>query len=120
MNNVPVLKFIYFKFESGNEPVKKWLENRKKFTEDEEEAIFTDINAVCQDWELCLKQQLVKDLKRGLWEIRTRLRNRIVRVFFTREDNLVVLLHGIVKKTQKIPPRDLRKARRQRNLWLNG
>ena len=120
MNDELVLEFIFFKTGRGNEPVKKWLENKKEFNKDEEEIILANINTVCRDWELSLRTQLVKSLEPRLWEIRVRLRERIVRVFFTREGSLMVLLHGIVKKTREIPSKDLKTARKKRNLWLNG
>ena len=112
-----MLDIIFFCTPRGNEPVKKWLEKRKNFTAHEQQAIAADINAVRKDWELCLNKKLVKNLERGLWEIRSHLGNRIVRIFFTRSDNLMVLLHGFVKKDQKIPAKELNLARRRRDAW---
>ena len=44
----------------------------------------------------------------GLWEIRTSLSSgRIARVFFCVHRQKMVLLHAIVKKTEKTPARDL-------------
>lgn len=44
----------------------------------------------------------------GLWEIRSNLSGgRIARVFFCIVGNRMVLLHGILKKTQKTPAKDL-------------
>ncbi|MDB6033233.1 MAG: hypothetical protein JWM16_3571 [Verrucomicrobiales bacterium] len=37
----------------------------------------------------------------GLWEIRSRLENRIARTLFAVIDNEIVLLHGFIKKTRK-------------------
>jgi len=46
---------------------------------------------------------VVEKLDRDLWEIRTKLRNKISRVLFTMYENEIVLLHGFIKKSQKIP-----------------
>ena len=56
---------------------------------------------------------VVRKMEAGLWEIRIQLDNRIARVFFTLEDNVMVLLHGFIKKDQKTPQKDLDMARKR-------
>jgi phage-related protein len=56
---------------------------------------------------------LVKKLDIGLWEVRSRLDNRIARVFFTVEENVMVLLHGFIKKSEKTPASDLNLAKKR-------
>jgi len=47
----------------------------------------------------------------GLYEIRIQYGNNIFRIFcFFDKDKLVVLLHGIQKKSQKIPKKEIKKA----------
>lgn len=46
-----------------------------------------------------------------MWEVRSTIPNGIVRVFFMIKNHLMVLLHGIVKKTQSTPIQDLRLAK---------
>ena len=117
------MEIVFFKYPSkkkGKEPLKEWLKEQKNFkTFDENEltCIMADIKAVSQDWSLCLKGQLSKKLGQDLWEIRSRLSKRTVRIFFTQKDNLMVLLHGFVKKTQEIPRQELKKGQRRRNQW---
>ena len=49
----------------------------------------------------------------GLFEIRIQVGNNIYRVFcFFDEENLIVLLSGFQKKTQKTPPNEIKKAER--------
>ena len=50
---------------------------------------------------------MVKKLEPGLWEIRSEIKNGISRVFFTFINEEIILLHGIVKKTQKTPPKEI-------------
>lgn len=54
---------------------------------------------------------LVRKLERDLWEIRTKLPSGIVRILFTTLGSDMILLHAFAKKSQKIPPTDLKLAR---------
>jgi phage-related protein len=55
-----------------------------------------------------------RSLGQGLWEVRSNLSgNRIARVIFCIAAGHMVLLHGFIKKTQKIPDEDLALARRR-------
>ncbi|MCP4360218.1 MAG: type II toxin-antitoxin system RelE/ParE family toxin [Chloroflexi bacterium] len=54
-----------------------------------------------------------------IWEVRSKLDNRIARVIFTVDEDKMVLLHGFIKKSQKTPPRDLSLAK-QRLKVLRG
>lgn len=62
---------------------------------------------------------LVRKIDANLWEIRSKLDDRIARVIFTVYDEFIVLLHGFIKKTQKIPANDLKLAKK-RMLNLRG
>ena len=60
---------------------------------------------------------VVRKLDTGLWEIRSRLDQRISRILFTVDDDTMVLLHGFIKKSQKTPKEDLQLAKdRKANL----
>jgi phage-related protein len=45
-----------------------------------------------------LGMPLVRKMEADLWEVRVNLDNRIARVFLTVEQNMMVLLHGFIKK----------------------
>jgi phage-related protein len=51
----------------------------------------------------------IKPLEKGLYELRTRGKQEI-RIFFYVKSNKACLLSGFIKKTQKIPQAELRKA----------
>ena len=54
----------------------------------------------------------------GLFELRVGQANNIVRIlYFFFSDERVVLTHGFVKKTQKTPVSEMRRAKRLRNEW---
>ena len=113
--NLKVLTVYFYKSPSGNEPVKDWLKNR---TQDEKKAIGEDIKAVEYSWPVGYPQ--VAKLDKDLWEVRTNLPNGISRVFFTIKERQMILLHSIIKKTQKIPQQDLDTAKTRRNRVISG
>jgi phage-related protein len=56
---------------------------------------------------------LIRKLDTDLWEVRSVLRHGTARVIFTVHGDMMVLLHGFVKKTQKTPLQDLELVRRR-------
>jgi phage-related protein len=57
---------------------------------------------------------LVRNLKDGLWEIRSNLPSqKIARLILCFHDKTLVVLHGFIKKTQKTPAEDLELAKRR-------
>ncbi|GAB4443849.1 MAG: type II toxin-antitoxin system RelE/ParE family toxin [Anaerolineae bacterium] len=96
------LRVVFYKTEPGKEPVRDWL---KSLSTNEKKIIGQDIKTVQFGWPLGMP--VVRKLERDLWEVRSRLPNRIARVIFTVEDGIMVLLHGFIKKSQKTPGSDL-------------
>jgi phage-related protein len=105
------LQVVFFKTESGNEPVREWL---KALPKDERYMIGEDIKKVQWGWPLGMP--LVRPMGDGLHEIRTRLSNRIARVFFTVWEEKIVLLHGFIKKDQQTPVEELRLAKKRKDV----
>ena len=114
-SNVKVLTVSFYKSPAGNEPVREWLKQRSS---DEKKAIGEDIKAVEFTWPVGYPQ--VVKLDKDLWEIRTNLPNGISRIFFTIWEKDMVLLHSIIKKTQKTPQQELDTAKKRRNRVLSG
>lgn len=54
-----------------------------------------------------LGMPLVAHLGGDIWEVRIRLEKRIARILFALKGNIMVLLHGFIKKQQKTPKPDL-------------
>jgi phage-related protein len=113
--NGKVLCARFFKLSTGKEPVRDWLKSQTKETK---KVIGEDINAIERTWPIGFP--LVRKLDNDLWEVRSSLEAGIGRVFFTVWENSMVLLHGIIKKTQKTPKRDLDLAKKRRNAVLAG
>jgi phage-related protein len=114
MNSKSILQVVFYRTDSGSEPVREWLKSLDKL---ERKIIGADIKTVQFGWPLGMP--LVRKVDKGLWEVRSHLDRKTARVFFTAHDGMLVLLHGFVKKTQKTPTSDLRLAK-QRMAALRG
>jgi phage-related protein len=104
-----ILGVNFYKSESGTEPVRDWLKSMNK---EEKKIIGEDIKTVQYGWPLGMP--IVKKIEKGLWEIRSNLENTIARIFFTIIADRIILLHGFIKKTMKIPKEDLEIARNRK------
>jgi len=96
------LQAVFFRSESGVEPVRDWLRSLNK---EERLRIGTDIKTVEFGWPVGMPT--CRPLKRGVFEIRTDLGDRTARVLFCIVEGRIVLLHGFIKKTQKTLRSDL-------------
>ena len=92
----------FFKTVSGREPVREWL---MELEPEDRKTVGTDIKDVEFGWPI--GKPLAASLGRGLWEVRSNIRDGIARVIFYVAGNQMILLHGFVKKTQKTPKPDL-------------
>jgi len=106
--NAPVLTVVFYRTDAGNEPVREWLKTLKA---EDRRIVGEDIKTAQFGWPLGMP--LIKKLERGIWEVRSTLPYGIARVLFTVDGDVMVLLHGFVKKTQKTPLQDLATARRR-------
>jgi len=96
-------------------PVRDWLIELSK---EERKKIGQEIKTVEFGWPLGMP--IVKKLSPNLWEIIVRLKNKIARVLFTIIDNLMILLHGFIKKSQKTPQEDIELAFKRMKLLHGG
>ena len=111
----PKLNVVFFRSGSGSEPVREWL---KSLSAAHKKAIGEDIKTVQFGWPLGMP--LVEKIEPGLWETRSRVPDGIVRTLFTVDGEVMVLLHGFVKKTQKIPAKELSTARARLRQYQEG
>jgi phage-related protein len=109
----PVLRVVFYRSESGSEPVREWL---KELQKEDRKAIGEDIKTAQVGWPLGMP--LIRKVERDLWEVRSNITAGIARTFFTVEKDTMVLLHGFIKKSHEIPLNELRTARRRmRNIF---
>jgi phage-related protein len=109
------IQVVFFQTETGNEPVREWL---KELPKEEKKTIGEDIKTVQFSWPI--GKPLVDNLGEQIWEVRSRLRDRIARTLFTVHKQEIVLLHGFIKKDRKTPLEDLRLAKKRKSLYLGG
>jgi phage-related protein len=98
----------FFRLDSGREPVREWLKGMSK---EHRKAIGEDIKTVQFAWPIGMP--LVRKMDDDLWEVRSHISSGIARTFFTVHEELVVLLHGFVKKSQATPAKELTAAKRR-------
>ena len=99
---LPRLTVRFFCESTGSEPVRDWL---KRLPVEEKREIGSDIKTVQFGWPIGMP--VVDHIDGDVWEVRTRLSTRIARVLFVLEGNVMVLLHGFIKKERKTPKADL-------------
>ena len=102
----------FFATESGAMPVRDWLlaipsEDRKKIGE--------DIKTVEFGWPIGMP--VCRPLGKGLYEVRTNLKDRIARVFLMVDNDKMILLHGFIKKSRATPDNELAIARTRMQIW---
>lgn len=102
------LPVVFFRLDSGREPVRDWL---RGLSRDSRRSIGEDIKTLQFGWPIGMP--LARKMGDELWELRSRLRSGIARTFFTVHDATIVLLHGFVKKSEKTPAKDLALAKRR-------
>ncbi|MFA7658098.1 MAG: type II toxin-antitoxin system RelE/ParE family toxin [Candidatus Gastranaerophilaceae bacterium] len=99
------LEVKFYSTMTGKMPVADWL---NEFSEKDQKVIGKDIKTIQLGYPLGMP--LVRALSNtgGLKEIRCNISNgRIARIIFYVENDIIYLLHGFIKKTQKTPKNDL-------------
>ena len=109
------LRTLFFRTETGNEPVRDWL---RGLILAEKKLSGADILAV--QWKWPVGKPLVDSMGGGLWEVRSSLGDRIARVFFIVVDEEIILLHGIIKKARTTPKQELDTARKRQASYMKA
>jgi phage-related protein len=109
------LPAVFYRSASGDEPVREWLMTLEKI---DRQIIGEDIAYVQYKWPI--GKPRVDYLRDSVWEVRSKIGNRIARVLFAVEQSEIVLLHAFVKKTQQTNPRDIELATKRLKEWKNG
>ena len=95
--------------------MREWL---KALDKADRQAIGEDIAYVQFKWPI--GRPRVDHLRGPLWEVRSKIGNRIARVLFTVEQSEMILLHAFVKKTQQTNASDIELATKRLKEWKNG
>jgi phage-related protein len=100
----------FYRTSSGAEPVLEWL---RRLDKEDRHAIGLDLMRVQFGWPIGMP--LVRSLKGGLWEVRSTLPSqRIARLIVCFHQNMIIVLHGFIKKTKRTPREDIDLAMRRK------
>ena|SRR5215211_8094000 len=100
---------VFYRTAAGAEVVRDWL---RGLDESDRNTIGQDLMRVQYRWPVGMP--LCRALGEGLWEVRSDLTsNRIARLLFSFQQGRLLVLHGFIKKTQKIPDKDFALAHRR-------
>jgi phage-related protein len=103
------IPLIFFRADTGSEPVREWLKEL-----DEVERSEIGRNLLRAPWRWPIGMPLCRPLGNGLWEVRTNLpTKRTARVLICFCRGHLVALHGFIKKTRSTPVEDLALARKR-------
>ncbi len=106
------IEVVFFKTSAGHSPVRDWL---LELPREDRRQVGADIKVVEVGWPIGLP--VCRALGRGLYEVRSDLKDRIARVMFLIDGSDMVLLHGFIKKSQATPKGDLELARKRQKDW---
>lgn len=100
----------FYKDKNGKEPLKEYLQELGSRTDKNSRINFNKIRDYIQTLSIYgtrTGEPFVKHLDGEIWELRP-LRNRIL--FFAYDGEQIILLSHFIKKTQKTPKREIKKA----------
>lgn len=105
-NREKPLDVYFYKSPMGNEPVKEWL---KSLPKEDMRTIGYDIKTVQYGYPIGMPLTRLLHCKDGIIfeEIRCNISNGIARIIFYVEGDVIILLHGFIKKSQRTPQKEL-------------
>ena len=106
---------IFYRTASGDEPVRDWL---KALDKSDRQSIGEYIAYIQYKWPI--GKPRVDHLRGPIWEVRSKIGNRIARVLFVVEQSEMILLHAFIKKTQQTNPADIELANKRFKEWQHG
>ena len=104
----PILSVVFYATVAGSEPVRNWL---LELSREDRRAVGVDIKTAQHGRPIGMP--LNRKLEPGLWEVSSRIDDGTARVLFAVQGDMMVLLHGFVKKSRKTPAQDQKTARRR-------
>ena len=104
------MKLVFFRTDSGAEPVRDWLLELSKA---DRRIVGAGLKELEFGWPVGMP--LCRAMGTGLFELRVALTNRrIARVLVCGHDGELFALHAFIKKTQKTPDSELKLARKRK------
>lgn len=109
-----MLRLLHFTTASSRQPVKDFIEQQDV----KAQIKIREVLQFFREYGFHLPDQYLRRMSgtSSLWELRAKYRGRQYRIFVARLEDDAVLLHGIIKKTQKTPQQDLQTAQERLRL----
>jgi phage-related protein len=107
-NSCEGYQVVFYRSASGREPVRQWL---KKLDPVNRKRIGEDLYTLQLGWPIGMP--LARKIEPDLWELRSKIVHGITRIMFTENRGRLILLHGFIKKSKKLPAADLKLARKR-------
>jgi phage-related protein len=105
----PKIPLVFYRSAGGAEPVRNWL---KQLDREDRLEVGMDLLRVQYRWPVGMP--LCRAMGNGLWEVRTNLPSKTTsRVLICFHGDVLVALHGFIKKTQQTPEPELKIARKR-------
>ncbi|MFZ0443591.1 MAG: type II toxin-antitoxin system RelE/ParE family toxin [Bacillus sp. (in: firmicutes)] len=113
---------IFYEDNRGRSPVRELLDElqQKAETDKQTKQLFAKIVLYIEVLEQSGTRAgipFTKYIGEGIWELRPK-DHRIL--FFGWHENKIVLLHSFRKQTQKTPPQEIKKAKKEMDDWLKN
>jgi phage-related protein len=107
----------YVELETGKKPFEEFV---LSLPIAERAKVFETINYFVElkNHRLPIKENLSKHLKDGIFELRTSFPDTIARsLYFYQKGAKIIITHGFIKKTQKTPNKEIKKAKELRKYY---
>lgn len=105
-------EITYYEKQNGECPIKDFI---KQFDIERETPVIYARLALLEEYGPQLKRPYADSLRDKIYELRFKISKKQVRIFyFFFHGNFIVLTHGIVKKTDKVPENEIERAIRYR------
>lgn len=108
-------KAEFYKTKDGTKPAKDFMLSQ----DDKMKAKLFGLVDILEEYGNSLREPYSKPLGDGIFELRAKVGTNISRVlYFFYYEGRIILTHGFVKKTQKTPPSEIKKAKECRKDFL--
>jgi len=110
-----VAQVVYYLTPQSKNPVKEFIDSLS----DKQKSKIFRIFSLIEEYGLCLAIPHIKKITgTPLWEIRILGRDNIRIIYVSVKNNRVLVLNGFVKKSQKIPEKEINIAMKRYQDWL--
>ena len=114
---MPEINVYFFKDAKGNAHVLDWLKNLPDNVK--EKAITRLLRLKQLGYEILENRKEAAYLRNEICELRWQMQNKHYRIlFFFDGQTIAILSHTILKRTRKVPPKEINKAIHNKELYL--